>query len=133
VLSAFESAELTVAEEDELTEIRGARRLKLKHSSSDMASFWLSLRQEYPFITKKATEALRPFSTSNLCQAGFSATNTVKSMNRSPLQTLEDLEGTLVSHPTSDKGHHEASSSTGFPLICLYLHKDFLFLLMFIL
>jgi hypothetical protein len=38
VLSAFESAELTVAE-DELMEIRKDRRLKLKHSSTDMASF----------------------------------------------------------------------------------------------
>jgi hypothetical protein len=37
VLSAFESAELTVAEEDEVTEIND-RRLKLKHSSTDMAS-----------------------------------------------------------------------------------------------
>jgi hypothetical protein len=45
VLSAFELAELTVAE-DELTEIRYERRLKLKHST-----LWLSLRQEYPIIT----------------------------------------------------------------------------------
>jgi hypothetical protein len=41
-LSAFESAELTDAE-DELTEVRNNRRLKLKHSSPDMASFWLPL------------------------------------------------------------------------------------------
>jgi hypothetical protein len=39
----IESAELTVAEEDELMEIRNDRRLKLKPSSTDMASFWLSL------------------------------------------------------------------------------------------
>jgi hypothetical protein len=52
VLSAFESAELTVAEEDELTEIDNDRRLKLKHSSTDMALFWLSIRQEYPIVTK---------------------------------------------------------------------------------
>jgi hypothetical protein len=46
VLSAFESAQLTVAEEYEVTEVRKSRRLKLKHSSTDMVSFWLSLRQE---------------------------------------------------------------------------------------
>jgi hypothetical protein len=67
VLNAFETAELTVAEEDELTEIRDDRRLKLKHSSIDMDSFWLSLRLEHPIITKKATEALLPFSTSYVC------------------------------------------------------------------
>jgi hypothetical protein len=52
VLSAFESAELTVGEEDELTHIRIDIKLKPKHSSTDMASFLLSPRQEYPIITK---------------------------------------------------------------------------------
>jgi hypothetical protein len=42
VLGAFESADLTVAE-DELMEIRNERGLKLKHSSTDMPSFWLPL------------------------------------------------------------------------------------------
>jgi hypothetical protein len=42
VFSVFESAELTVAE-DELTEIRDNRRLKMKDTSTDMASSWLSL------------------------------------------------------------------------------------------
>jgi hypothetical protein len=41
VLCAFDSAELIVAE-DQLTEISNGRRLKQKHSSTDMASFWLS-------------------------------------------------------------------------------------------
>jgi hypothetical protein len=58
VLRAFESAELTAADDDELGEIRNDRRLKLKHSSTDMASFWLFLRQETPIIKKKETEAL---------------------------------------------------------------------------
>jgi hypothetical protein len=36
-LSAFKSAELTVAEEDELQKIRNDRSLKLKHPSANMA------------------------------------------------------------------------------------------------
>jgi hypothetical protein len=64
--------------------------LKLKHSSTDMASLWLFLRRECPIVTKMATEALHPFSTSYLCEAGFSAMNTMKGMNRSRLQTLEE-------------------------------------------
>jgi hypothetical protein len=96
-----------------------------------MASFWLSLQQEYPIITKKGIEALLPFSASYLCETGFSVMNMMKRKNRSRLQTLE--EDLRVNHPTSDKGHHDTSPSTGFPLIFLCLHKDFLFLLMFIL
>jgi hypothetical protein len=115
VLNAFESAELNVAEEDELTEKRDDRRMKLKRSSTDTASFWLSLRQEYPIITKKAIEALHPFSTSSLCEAGFSAMNTMKSKNRSLLQTLEeDLRvclSAIRSRARDILGHHQAQVS----------------------
>jgi hypothetical protein len=80
-LNEFESTELTVAEE-ELTKIRNNRRLKIEDSSTDIASFWLSLQQEYPIITKKVTEACCPFSTLYLCEAGSSDMNTMKSKNR---------------------------------------------------
>jgi hypothetical protein len=63
VFNAFKSAVLTVAEEDGLMEIRNDRRLKLKHSSTDMATIRLSLQQEYSIITKKAIQAFPPFST----------------------------------------------------------------------
>jgi hypothetical protein len=43
VLGTFESTNLSVAEDDELMEIRKHGRLKLKHSSTGMGSFWLSL------------------------------------------------------------------------------------------
>jgi hypothetical protein len=79
VLSAFESAELTVADDDDLTEIWNTRRLKLKHSSTDMPSFWLSLWQEYPIIIKKVTEAFLPFSTLYLCYEQVTASNTGES------------------------------------------------------
>jgi hypothetical protein len=75
-----------------------------------MASFWLSLRQEYFIITKKAIEALLPFYTSCLCEAGFSAMITLKSKNRSELQTL-------VNNPTLEKVHYETLSTTGFSLV----------------
>jgi hypothetical protein len=57
VISVFESAELTLAEEDELKEIRNDIRIKMENSSTDMASFWLSLSQEYTIITEKAIKA----------------------------------------------------------------------------
>jgi hypothetical protein len=80
VLSGFKSAELTVAEEDKLQKKRNNGRLKPKHSSADTALFWLSLQQAYPIITKKVIEALFPFSTSYLCEAGFSAMNMIEKL-----------------------------------------------------
>jgi hypothetical protein len=113
VLSEFEPAELTAAQEAELREIRKDRRLNLKHSSTDMASFWLPLQQEYLIITKKAIEALLPFS--YLCEAGSSAMNTMKSKNRSRLQTLEeDLRvclSTIRPRTRDFMRHHQAQVS----------------------
>jgi hypothetical protein len=88
VKSALESAELTLAEEDELLEIRIDRRQK--HSSTDMAPFWFSPPQEDPIITEKAIKILLAFSTPYLCEAGFSAMSTMKRKNRSGLQTPEE-------------------------------------------
>jgi hypothetical protein len=53
VLSAFEPEE-----ENELTDMRNDRRLKLKHSSTDMAQIRLSLWQENSIFIKKAIQAL---------------------------------------------------------------------------
>ncbi|XP_063785805.1 zinc finger BED domain-containing protein 5-like [Pseudophryne corroboree] len=115
VPSAYASAALSVAEEDELAEIRNDRGQKLKHSSTDMASFWLSLRQEFPMVTKKVIEALLPFSTSYLCEAAFSAMNTMKCKNRSRLQSLEeDLRvclSTIRPRTRDIMRHHQAQVS----------------------
>jgi hypothetical protein len=71
-------------------EMRKDKRLELKHSSTDLASFWLPPQQEYPIITEKEIEALLPFSTSYLCEVGFSAMSKMKARKRSQLQTLEE-------------------------------------------
>ena len=117
-INACRSAKFTVSKEDELTDIRNNRGLKLKHLSMDMTLFGLFLREEYPIITNKAIEALLPFSTSYFCEAGFSVMTTVKSKNRSQLQMLEEDEGVPVYHLTSDK-KNGTTSSTDFPLINL--------------
>jgi hypothetical protein len=83
----------------------------MKHSST----FLSSLQQECPIITKKALEALLPFSVPHLCEAGFAAMNTMKSKKRSRLQTLEeDLRVCLraIRPRTRDSmRHHQAQVS----------------------
>jgi hypothetical protein len=58
-----------------------------------------------------------------------------------PMQSIEGMWYTnifivlccmLVTHPTSDKGHHQTSPSTGFSTDIFVYMKAFLFLLMFI-
>ena len=132
VLSACESAVLIVAEEGGLTEIRNHRGLKLKHLSTDMTSFWLSLQEEYRIIIKKAIEVLLPFSTSYLCEAGFSAMNTMKSKTRSRLQTLEEgprvCLSTIQSRTRNVMRQHQAQVSH----LYFYVREGFLVLLTFV-
>lgn len=90
VLNACQLTNLNITEEDELTEIRNDRGLKLKHSTMDTTLFWLSVQNEFPNITKKAMKALFPFSTSYLCESSFSAMNNIKSKNRSRLESVEE-------------------------------------------
>jgi hypothetical protein len=116
-----------VLAEDELTEIRKERRLKQKRSSTDMASFRWYLRHEYPIITKKAIEALLPFYTSYLREAGFSEMNTMKKKNRLRLQTLEDDLSVCLSAIQPRTRDTRRPPSTGFPLIFYAYVKTFIF------
>jgi hypothetical protein len=109
VLSAFESAELTVAEEDELTEKSETEALINRYGIILAVS-----PTEYPIITKKVLEALLPSTTSYLCEARLSVMNTMRSKNRSQLQTLEeDLRVCLstIRPRTRDSMRHQAQVS----------------------
>ena len=69
-----------------------ARESKLKKIkiNVDVSSFWINLLHEYPKISRKAMNAILPFSTSYICEAAFSSMNAIKSKNRSQLKNLED-------------------------------------------
>ena len=54
-----------------------------------LCDFWLKRRAEYALISNKALHFLIPFSTSYLCETGFSAT--LKNKYRSKLELEPDL------------------------------------------
>lgn len=105
--SAYETALFTTDEESELIDIKNDRGLKLQYSklvediaresklkkikiNVDVSSFWINLLHEYPKISRKAMNAIMPFSTSYICEAAFSSMNAIKTKNRSQLKNLED-------------------------------------------
>jgi len=92
--SAYETALFTTDEESELIDIKNDRGLKLQYSTIkinvDVSSFWINLLHEYPKISRKAMNAILPFSTSYICEAAFSSMNAIKTKNRSQLKNLED-------------------------------------------
>ena len=60
-------------EAEELAEFNVSNAMKLAfNSKTDDSSFWLSLHDSYPLLSKKASVILVQFATTYLCEAGFS-------------------------------------------------------------
>ena len=81
--------QFTLTEEEELASITSDRILKLKHSELSLNVFWLLVEKEYPAIAQKALRLLL-FSTSYLCEFGFSALTAIKHKKRAQLLSVEN-------------------------------------------
>ncbi|XP_025200617.1 zinc finger BED domain-containing protein 5-like [Melanaphis sacchari] len=78
--------------QQEAVELKNDRTLQLKFKEMSLNSFWVSLHSEYPRLSTKVIEVLLQFSTSWLCEHGFSALTNIKTKKRQRLTktTLED-------------------------------------------
>ncbi len=81
---------LKLSEEEELVSLSSDRGLKIKHVELPIDTFWISIREEYPSVAKKALSILMQFSTSYLCELGFSSLTNIKLKKRERLQCVED-------------------------------------------
>lgn len=89
-VSVNEVIGLTFVEEDNLISLKNDRTLKLKFKEMTVNKFWIYAQAEFPEISIKAITILLPFSTSYLCEQGFSAVTTIKSKKRERLQSVEE-------------------------------------------
>ncbi|KAL4126012.1 hypothetical protein QTP88_010244 [Uroleucon formosanum] len=84
-------SEFTSTEEESLIELSCDNSLKTKFSSMDLTKFWISIKDEYPLLSDKAQRILIPFSTSYLCEAGFSAVAVIKSKYRTKINVEKEM------------------------------------------
>ena len=82
--------QLTQKEEEELTHILHDRTLKLKHCELSLDSFWISVENGYTSIAQKALKILLLYSTTYLCEQGFSALKTIKNDKRERHLSVEE-------------------------------------------
>ncbi|KAL4148803.1 hypothetical protein QTP88_002956 [Uroleucon formosanum] len=82
---------LTTTQENQLIEISSNSNLKRVFKESSLSSFWLSIRQDYPEISDSALRPLMLFSTTYLCEKGFSAYVYTKNKYRNRLNIESDL------------------------------------------
>ena len=77
---------LCVLEEDQLLEVTNDGGLKsMSETTSNLHTFWIKVKAEYPEIATKTLKTLLPFPTTYLCEAGFSVVTATKKRLRSRL------------------------------------------------
>ena len=81
---------LTLKEEEELAELSSDRSLKLQHPEMFLDAFWIMTEKEHPNIAKRALHILLQFSTSYLCELGFSTLTNIKYKKREKLKCVEE-------------------------------------------
>jgi hypothetical protein len=79
---------LPLEKEEQLAELQSDRTLQLKYGELSLLKFWMSVK-EYSEIAVEAVNALLHFSTTYLCELGFSALTNIKNKKRERLLSLE--------------------------------------------
>lgn len=82
---------LSSAEEDKLIELSCDSALKSVFKDSNLMSFWIKVKEEYPEISKIALKELMPFTTTYLCERSFSSLTFLKNKYRNRLCVESDL------------------------------------------
>jgi hypothetical protein len=81
---------LTKADE-ELIDLSEDTSLKLNFNRRKLTQFWLSIQQTYPTLSTEALKVLLPFSSSYICEVGFSAMVGIKTKFRNKPQWSNSL------------------------------------------
>jgi len=82
---------LTTTQENQSIDISSNSSLRRIFKESSLFSFWLSLRQDYPEISEAVIRPLILFSTTYLCEKGFSTYVYTKNKYRNRLNIESDL------------------------------------------
>ncbi|KFM77863.1 SCAN domain-containing protein 3, partial [Stegodyphus mimosarum] len=85
--------------QEQLIEIQSdqALRYNFYKNAESLCAFWLKLKTEKPIIVKEALKVLLPFSTTYMCEAGFSALCVIKNNYRNKLNPEIDIRCSLTS------------------------------------
>ena len=81
--------------QEELIDLRQDQFHRQLFSTASLAEFWTSVKKEKPIIGNEAMTFLLPFSTTYLCEQGFSALMGIKTKARNRLSPGNDLHVAL--------------------------------------
>lgn len=84
------TCDLQLVEEEELTDLKNNRTLKLRYQEADLCNFWISIHQDYPHLSRRALVVLLQFSTTYSCESAFSTMTNIKTVKRESLRKLDE-------------------------------------------
>lgn len=90
-LESLQIDHLPIKEREQLIDINTDSTLKQKFSCTNILSFWAQLAEEYPDVSNRAVKKLLPFSTTYLCESGFSQYCATKTKCRNRLNAEDDM------------------------------------------
>ena len=82
---------LTGSEYESLIEISSESNLKSSFDSVSLTVFWCNISDEYPVLSRRAMRVLLPFTTTYLCETGFSLYTATKTKYRSRLNCSPEM------------------------------------------
>ena len=83
------------ADQDEFLEIKFESGVKGLHKELSVKEFWGQVSASYPRIGKQALKTLIPFSSTYLCESGFSTLLQIKTKSRNCLEVEDDMRCSL--------------------------------------
>ena len=93
ILNLFIDADIDLSgrKEEELAELSYDQTLMISFTQKPFVSFWLSVADEYPLLSQKATKILSAFATTYMCETAFLALANMKTKYRSRIAVEADL------------------------------------------
>ncbi|XP_060858935.1 zinc finger MYM-type protein 6-like [Metopolophium dirhodum] len=88
---------LSLTNEEKLIELSADVGLhEIFRSNKNIGQFWIKVQNEYPSLAEEALKLLIPFSTTYLCENGFSTLTTIKNKTRNRLEISSAMRISLT-------------------------------------
>lgn len=69
---------LVPEEENELLQLSSSYALKNDYETLSLSAFWIKIKEDFPLLSRKSVLLLLPFTTTSLCELGFSVLTQLK-------------------------------------------------------
>ena len=88
---------LVPEEENELLQLSSSFTLRNYYKTLSLSAFWIKIKEEFPLLSRKSILLLLPFTSTYLCELGFSILTRLKTKKRNRLNSAPDMRVALSS------------------------------------